>query len=257
LTRVSVPQTTSLNIFTSKDTEFEGRALLLKRLAFVIWSSEQDQFCKFISNIQERLAEALKTPNSPQIVPVIMRSVFLCFRVLILKFSNLSALWPIIIHEVVQVMLHLEKQLINNARLDPDQLNCALEIFKLVELLSSMPTGTLPLFQMYRWAFLPNCSQNSSSEESLLENNNVNSGFIPFLSRISAFVDKESDDICNTSHGASSDSDETEKDTILVNPSRMRTLYSLNEVYGFLTGKCDTISVDELCRELDLDFIEC
>lgn len=51
----------------------------------------------------ERLAEALKTPNSPQIVPVILRSVFLCFRVLILKFTNLTALWPIVIHEIVQV----------------------------------------------------------------------------------------------------------------------------------------------------------
>lgn len=50
--RVSVPPTTGLNIFTSKDTEFEGRALLLKRLAFVIWSSEPDQFYKFITNIQ-------------------------------------------------------------------------------------------------------------------------------------------------------------------------------------------------------------
>jgi len=50
--RVSVPQTSGLNIFTSKDNEFEGRAQLLKRLAFVIWSSEQDQFSKYISNIQ-------------------------------------------------------------------------------------------------------------------------------------------------------------------------------------------------------------
>lgn len=229
----------------------------------------------------ERLSEALKTPNSPQMVPIVLRSVFICFRVLILKFSNLSALWPIIIHEVVQVsisniyffhllfrsgwfptaanflvyhqiLLQLEKQLANGTKLDPDQLACALEVFKLIELLDNLPSDTLPLFQMYRWAFVPNCS--TSTEENLLENNNITNGFVPFLSKISLLVE---DPFLLHSSGISCSNGPSLDKEKRINPSKIRVLTSLSDVYDFLNGNCDTISLQELCEELDLDFIEC
>ncbi|KAB1275280.1 Protein dopey-1 [Camelus dromedarius] len=43
MTRVAVAQSSSLNLFANRDVELEQRAMLLKRLAFAIFSSEIDQ----------------------------------------------------------------------------------------------------------------------------------------------------------------------------------------------------------------------
>lgn len=52
LGRLSVAQTGSLNIFTSKEQEYEQKAMLLKKLAFVIYCSEKDQYQKYMPEIQ-------------------------------------------------------------------------------------------------------------------------------------------------------------------------------------------------------------
>lgn len=58
--RVSLTQTGGLNIFTSREQEYEQRALLLKRLAFVIFCSELDQYHKYMPEIQgEFTAESI------------------------------------------------------------------------------------------------------------------------------------------------------------------------------------------------------
>jgi hypothetical protein len=49
---LSVAQTGSLNIFTSKEQEYEQKAMLLKKLAFVIFCSEKDQYQKYMPEIQ-------------------------------------------------------------------------------------------------------------------------------------------------------------------------------------------------------------
>lgn len=50
--RVALTQTGGLNIFVSRDQEYEQRAVLLKRLAFVIFCSELDQYHKYMPEIQ-------------------------------------------------------------------------------------------------------------------------------------------------------------------------------------------------------------
>ncbi|MGH0139149.1 UNVERIFIED_CONTAM: hypothetical protein FKN15_057973 [Acipenser sinensis] len=52
MTRVAVAQSSSLNLFTNRDAELEQRAMLLKRLAFTIFSSEVDQYQKYLPDIQ-------------------------------------------------------------------------------------------------------------------------------------------------------------------------------------------------------------
>lgn len=103
---------------------------------------------------------------------------------------------------------------------------------------------------MYRWAFLPYTS--ISSDDNLLDNNNINNSFIPFLSKISILVDDAN--YSGTSHTSSSLTLEKERH---INPSRIRILTSLCEISGYLNGHCDNIGLEELCCELDLDFIEC
>ncbi|KAM9298090.1 protein DOP1A isoform 6-T6 [Morus bassanus] len=53
MTRVAVAQSSSLNLFANRDVELEQRAMLLKRLAFAIFSSEIDQYQKYLPDIQE------------------------------------------------------------------------------------------------------------------------------------------------------------------------------------------------------------
>lgn len=131
--RVAVAQSSSLSLFTNRDAELEQRAMLLKRLAFTIYSSEVDQYQKYLPDIQgertravraqctdahschclstalrrhmclslcsERLVESLRLPQ----VPILHAQVFLFFRVLLLRMSpqHLTSLWPTMITELV------------------------------------------------------------------------------------------------------------------------------------------------------------
>ena len=106
----STNQPGTLNVFSSKEQELEQRALLLKRLAFVIFCSDEDQYQKQMPEIQERLAESLRTiPSSPGV----QSAVFLCFRVILIRMSppHVTSLWPLIITEMVVIFSFLEQEL--------------------------------------------------------------------------------------------------------------------------------------------------
>lgn len=45
-------QSGSLSLFSSREQEYEQKAQLLKRLAFVIFCSEMDQYAKYMPDIQ-------------------------------------------------------------------------------------------------------------------------------------------------------------------------------------------------------------
>ena len=100
LTRMSVTQTSgALKLFSSKDQEIEQRAHLVKRLAFILFCSEKDQYQKYMSEIQEKLIESHRLSQSP----LVQAQVLLCFRVIILRMSahHLTSLWPFIYTEMV------------------------------------------------------------------------------------------------------------------------------------------------------------
>ena len=52
LARVVVSQPGTLNLFSSRDAEYELRAQLLKRLAFVVFCSDEDQYQPHLPEIQ-------------------------------------------------------------------------------------------------------------------------------------------------------------------------------------------------------------
>uniref|UniRef100_UPI00398E9907 protein DOP1A-like n=1 Tax=Pristiophorus japonicus TaxID=55135 RepID=UPI00398E9907 len=188
MTRVAVAQSSSLNLFASREAELEQRAMLLKRLAFAIFSSEVDQYQKYLPDIQERLVESLRLPQ----VPTLHAQVFLFFRVLLLRMSprHLTSLWPTMITELVQVFLLIEQELsadedisrtagpsvsglettymggngfstsYNNQR----WLGLYLSACKFLDLALTLPSENLPQFQMYRWAFIPEVSDDSGLE---------------------------------------------------------------------------------------------
>ncbi|KAI4905247.1 hypothetical protein NFI96_024615, partial [Prochilodus magdalenae] len=188
MTRVAVAQSSSLNLFTNRDAELEQRAMLLKRLAFTIYSSEVDQYQKYLPDIQERLVESLRLPQ----VPILHAQVFLFFRVLLLRMSpqHLTSLWPTMITELVQVFLLMEQELTADEDITRTSgpsiaglettysggngfstsynsqrwLNLYLSACKLLDLALALPSESLPQFQMYRWAFIPEASDDSGLE---------------------------------------------------------------------------------------------
>ena len=107
MTKINTVQT---GLFVSKEHEYEQRAMLVKRFAFVIYASEKDQYNRQLPEILERIADLLKLPQ----VPVLHTQMFLFLRVLLLRIStrNLISLWPILMAELIQVLLQLEQDLL-------------------------------------------------------------------------------------------------------------------------------------------------
>ncbi|XP_054267327.1 protein dopey-1 homolog [Macrosteles quadrilineatus] len=268
MSRVSMSQGNSLSLFSSREQEYEQRAQLLKRLAFVILCSEKDQFHKHTPDIQERLAESLRLP---QVVPGVQSQVFLCFRVLLLRMSphHVTSLWPIIVSEVVQVMLHMEHDLStdteefrrNNSShirllsaLDlswvvnsnnglhanghPHWLQLQLAAAKLLYLAVHLPADTLPQFQMYRWAFVsPKCSTSSSQ---------VNADFVPHVTRIARLMDVK--------FGGAP---EKLPSPLLPPGSSIRALSDLHPFFTVMSsGHFTPLSLAELETDIEQDFLE-
>ncbi|XP_045130850.1 protein dopey-1 homolog isoform X4 [Portunus trituberculatus] len=222
LSRVSLSQGGSLSLFSSKESEYETRAGLLKRLAFTIFCSETDQYMRHIPDIQERLAEVTRLG---QVVPLLVSQVLLCFRVLLLRLSprGVTSLWPVIITELVQVFLMMEQELATdteqfsskkggsshlkrlstldsswvfstqnglNAHNNPSWLTLYLSACKLLDLMLALPAQHLPQFQMYRWAFVGPIPA-SSAEENMEGAGTIllkSCDFVPHIARIAKLM---------------------------------------------------------------------
>ncbi|XP_075001491.1 protein DOP1A isoform X1 [Calonectris borealis] len=216
MTRVAVAQSSSLNLFANRDVELEQRAMLLKRLAFAIFSSEIDQYQKYLPDIQERLVESLRLPQ----VPTLHSQVFLFFRVLLLRMSpqHLTSLWPTMITELVQVFLLMEQELTADEDISRTSgpsvaglettytggngfstsynsqrwLNLYLSACKFLDLALALPSENLPQFQMYRWAFIPEASDDSGLE--VRRQGTHQREFKPYVVRLAKLLRKKAKD---------------------------------------------------------------
>lgn len=74
MSRVSLTQTGSLNIFASREQEYEQRSMLLKRLAFVIFCSEFDQYHKYMPEIQGIYFETNYLYNKMTFYPIFLKN---------------------------------------------------------------------------------------------------------------------------------------------------------------------------------------
>jgi len=223
ITRINVTQGTSLNLFSSKEAEFEQRAQLLKRLSFTLFCSEPDQYQKFMPDIQEKLADCLRLP----MILSLQAQVFLCFRVLLLRMSPqyLTSLWPTIITELVQVMLQIEQELTpdekgNEARsqlskldaslwhsgnatstgatgptVTPAWLQLYLHACKLLDLALTLPADTIPQFQLYRWAFVGDGGGPTPDMDKRRHTRDQPPNFVPHVVKIARLIKTKFGDI--------------------------------------------------------------
>lgn len=85
--------------FLSREAEMQNRAQVLKRLAFLIFSGEVDQFASFIPKILEKINEFFGLGNT------IRRHVFFIVRTMMLrmKHTKLTNLWPMLFNEIFRI----------------------------------------------------------------------------------------------------------------------------------------------------------
>uniref|UniRef100_K9IPK8 Putative dopey n=1 Tax=Desmodus rotundus TaxID=9430 RepID=K9IPK8_DESRO len=163
-------QSSSLKLFSS----FEQKAMLLKRQAFAVFSGEVDQYHPYLPLIQERLTDNLRVGQTS----LVAAQMFLFFRVLLLRVSpqHLTSLWPIMVSELIQTFIQLEEDLkaddellrnsnkINRTKvlvldsvgeIPQSELILYLSACKFLDTALSFPPDKMPLFQIYRWAFVP------------------------------------------------------------------------------------------------------
>ncbi|XP_063249288.1 protein dopey-2 [Prinia subflava] len=163
-------QSSALKLYPS----FEQKAMLLKRQAFAVFSGEIDQYHLYLPLIQERLTENLRVGQTS----LVAAQMFLFFRVLLLRISpqHLTSLWPIMVTELIQTFLQLEEDLTeeeepaksngkmskgkgsgdgSGAEIQPNELCLYLAACKFLDTALSFPPDRMQLFQMYKWAFVP------------------------------------------------------------------------------------------------------
>uniref|UniRef100_A0A8C3KE99 DOP1 leucine zipper like protein A n=1 Tax=Calidris pygmaea TaxID=425635 RepID=A0A8C3KE99_9CHAR len=147
MTRVAVAQSSSLNLFANRDAELEQRAMLLKRLAFAIFSSEIDQYQKYLPDIQ---AFDLQV------------QVFLLMEQELTADEDISRTsGPSVAGlETTYTGGNGFSTSYNSQR----WLNLYLSACKFLDLALALPSENLPQFQMYRWAFIPEASDDSGLE---------------------------------------------------------------------------------------------
>uniref|UniRef100_A0A803TIJ6 DOP1 leucine zipper like protein B n=1 Tax=Anolis carolinensis TaxID=28377 RepID=A0A803TIJ6_ANOCA len=178
-------QSSSLKLFPS----FEQKAMLLKRQAFAIFSGEIDQYHLYLPLIQERLTDNLRVGQTS----IVAAQMFLFFRVLLLRISpqHLTSLWPIMVTELIQTFIQLEEELAEEEEpankiskqkvsdgnslllgdIQQNELNLYLSACKFLDTALSFPPDKMQLFQMYRWAFVPEVdAQAYSMSSDLMEN---------------------------------------------------------------------------------------
>uniref|UniRef100_A0AAX7UQQ5 Dopey N-terminal domain-containing protein n=1 Tax=Astatotilapia calliptera TaxID=8154 RepID=A0AAX7UQQ5_ASTCA len=166
-------QSSSLKLFANADQ----KPMLLKRQAFAMFSGELDQYHLYLPLIQERLTETLRMNPSP----AVSAQMFLMFRVFLLRIStqHLTSLWPIMVTELIRTFTRLEKALqvdkdnSKNGQVNFSQaeLDMYLSACKFLDTSLAFPPERIPLFQMYRWAFVPEVDVNrySGPENTLIE----------------------------------------------------------------------------------------
>ncbi|NXK86473.1 DOP2 protein, partial [Formicarius rufipectus] len=168
----------------------EQKAMLLKRQAFAVFSGEADQYHLYLPLIQERLTENLRVGQTS----LVAAQMFLFFRVLLLRISpqHLTSLWPIMVTELIQTFLQLEEDLTEeeepskgSSRLGRQRApgdGCGLDIqhnelalylaaCKFLDTALAFPPDRMHLFQMYKWAFVPEVDTEASPVTSHLVEN--------------------------------------------------------------------------------------
>ncbi|GAA53094.1 protein dopey-1 homolog [Clonorchis sinensis] len=181
LMRLTFSQSGTLNLFSNREAEHDLRAAYLKKLSYLIYASDVDQYAKAMPELLERLAECLRLGQG--IVPQVHAQVFVFARTLISRMSpiQLTSLWPIVIPELILVFKSLVKHVESNRVPSADRqksLNSQLsnepsskEMCMYLSACKFLATGLLcsgdeaPQFSFYQWIFVNETGEYEQHEQ--------------------------------------------------------------------------------------------
>ncbi|MCO5589740.1 hypothetical protein L7F22_043708 [Adiantum nelumboides] len=141
--RVSPPST---NIFTNREAETRMRALNIRRMSYVLYSSPKDYWLTQLPLIQEKLVDLLRnSANDPAI-----SEVYLCLRILLIRFESkhLNSFWPVVITEMMRLFESCLEELPSDGS---DQLSLVEGACRFLDLLVTLQTDE---FQIHQWLFI-------------------------------------------------------------------------------------------------------
>ena len=138
---------TSAGMFTSKLYETKQKWTAIKRVAFLLYSSELDKYIDKIDLLLKKMTENFKMSHLDYKVRI---QLLLLWRIILLRLSHenlvesLRKLWPNLLNELISIMEMTE--------FDKDD-SCALlaEALKLIEVLCLLNVED---FQLNQWVFL-------------------------------------------------------------------------------------------------------
>ncbi|CAH8592769.1 unnamed protein product [Heterobilharzia americana] len=211
LARLVFAQPGGLNLFTNKETEYELRAACLKKLSYLVYASEPDQYAKAMPDLLERLTECLRLGQG--IIPVVHAHVFLFARVLISRMSamQLTSLWPIVIPELFLTFKSLSQTIhehisrIHTKKLKSDsssstflsasQMNLYLGACKFLATSLLCPESKVPQFSYYQWVFVKNFTLDDLPDHGKVQeitgsNNRKAPSFVPLLTDVLIQIEK-------------------------------------------------------------------
>ncbi|TGZ65214.1 hypothetical protein CRM22_005981 [Opisthorchis felineus] len=181
LMRLTFSQPGTLNLFSNREAEHDLRAAYLKKLSYLIYASDVDQYAKAMPELLERLAECLRLGQG--IVPQVHAQVFVFARTLVSRMSpiQLTSLWPIVIPELILVFKSLVKHVESNrvpSADKPKSLHSQLsnepsskEMCMYLSACKFLATGLLcsgdeaPQFSFYQWIFVNETGEYEQHEQ--------------------------------------------------------------------------------------------
>ncbi|KAK2464744.1 hypothetical protein APHAL10511_003162 [Amanita phalloides] len=136
----------STNIFANREYEMLLRSLNVRRLSFILFAGDKNQFLSQLPTIIERLVEVLRNATSP----VVQSEVFLCIRVLLCRLSprNLTGFWPMVLTELYRIF---EQAILAMPSDGSEDLQLVLAASKCLDLLIVLQTEE---FQIQQWIFI-------------------------------------------------------------------------------------------------------
>ncbi|KAI9494202.1 hypothetical protein BDB00DRAFT_337729 [Zychaea mexicana] len=186
MSRVTTSPTSNTAFFTtSKDQETLNRALNLRRLSYVIFCGNNDQYVPQLPIIQEKLVELLKLDHGE----MVHAEIYLCLRIMLVRFSqkHLLNFWPVLITELMRLF---NAFLYNNVNDRPEEAQIALAGCKFLDLLCALE---LDAFQIYEWIFIRDTVASSIINQS--QNNKEQAGPTPMMDKLSEKLAETSDSV--------------------------------------------------------------
>ncbi|GAA98597.1 hypothetical protein E5Q_05284 [Mixia osmundae IAM 14324] len=143
---VKVTAAQSANIFANREQESYARAISLRRLSYLFYAGQPDQFLAQLPLLQEKLVDMLR-PGTGEIVHA---EVFTCLRVLLCRVGSqhLTSFWPVVLAE----LLRLFESLLHNRH--ADSTDFVLLIASACKLLDQLLLLQTEDFQIHQWMFV-------------------------------------------------------------------------------------------------------